>query len=335
MRAALYNGVKNIVLTELKTDFCGDNDILLKNIYASICGSDVSIYNIGLRAKRVAIGGEFGHEMVSEVVEVGKNVKDILIGDRVYPYPRPAKGDPKRIGCVGGFSENVLIPNAQLNKQVFKVSDKISSKAACLIEPFTVATRGARRAQPKPDETAIVFGAGGIGTAAAIALKYFGCKQVMVVDVSDLRLEIAKKLGFEICNFRKEDLKAKATEIFGEARAISGPTANVDIYIDAVGVTEIIETFMAMAKIESRLVIIGAHSELATINLLLLSHSRNSLIGSGGYEAEDVIDVMAMMESGNWHIESIITHEFPWEQLVNAFETASDVNKALKVIIRY
>ena len=63
--------------------------------------------------------------MVSEVVQV---VKDIKIGDRVYPYPRLAKGDPKRAGTTGGFSEYVLIPNAELGKGVYAVPDEISSK---------------------------------------------------------------------------------------------------------------------------------------------------------------------------------------------------------------
>ena len=83
--------------------------------------------------------------MVSEVVEVGRNVKSIHVGDRVYPYPLIAKGNPKRAGTVGGFSEYVLIPNAELGKQVYAIPDEVTSKTACLIEPFTVGCRAARR----------------------------------------------------------------------------------------------------------------------------------------------------------------------------------------------
>ena len=117
MRAALYNGKKSIEMTELTTPEAGENDIVVKNIYASICGTDVAVYEHGPgTGHRITVGSEFGHEMVSEVVQVGKNVKDIKIGDRVYPYPRLAKGDPKRAGTTGGFSEYVLIPNAELGK---------------------------------------------------------------------------------------------------------------------------------------------------------------------------------------------------------------------------
>lgn len=104
MRAAIYNGQKNILLTEMETPKARDNDIVVRNIYANICGTDVAVYLHGPNTgHRVTISGKFGHEMVSEVVQVGKNVKNIRVGDRVYPYPRLAKGEPKRAGTVGGF----------------------------------------------------------------------------------------------------------------------------------------------------------------------------------------------------------------------------------------
>lgn len=210
MKAALYMGQKNIQLTTLPDPVCGEKDIVLKNIYASICGTDVAVYMHGPNTgHRVTVGGEFGHEMVSRVCQVGSKVQDIKVGDRVYPYPRCVKGDTKRAGTVGGFSEYVLAPNVKLNEGVYLVSDKISDKAACLTEPFTVGCRAARRSNPKVSENAIVFGCGTIGIAAAMALKYFGCSKVMISDVSDYRLEIAKKLGFEICNSSRENLKKR------------------------------------------------------------------------------------------------------------------------------
>ena len=76
MKQALYMGQKNIKLQEASIPKCGDNDVLLKNIYAGICGTDVAVFNYGPNTgHRVNVGGEFGHEMVSEVVEVGKNKK--------------------------------------------------------------------------------------------------------------------------------------------------------------------------------------------------------------------------------------------------------------------
>lgn len=336
MKAALYQGKENIELAELETPHPGDDDIVVKNIYASICGTDVAVYSHGPgTGHRITVGGEFGHEMVSRVVEVGKNVKDIKVGDRVYPYPRLAKGDPKRAGTVGGFSEYVLIPDAKWEQQIYAVNDGISDKTASLIEPFTVGCRAARRSEPKKGESAIVFGAGTIGIAAAIALKYFGCEKVMVCDQSDFRLEKAKGLGFEICNNGKEDLKEKAISYFGQAPSISGPTADVDIYIDAAGAPAVLETYQEMGKIECRMVVVAVLAGMRPVNILAMTYAQHALIGSGGYMPEDVRDVMAIMESGKWNIESIITHEFAWKDLKKAIETARDVQHSLNVVIYY
>lgn len=336
MRAAIYNGQKNILLTELDTPVAGDNDIVIRNLYASICGTDVAVYLHGPNTgHKITVGGEFGHEMVSEVVRTGKNVQGIHVGDRVYPYPRLAKGDPRRAGTVGGFSEYVLIPNAKCNEQVYLVPDQISSRTACLIEPFTVGFRAARRSGPKSGEHAIVFGAGTIGIAAAIGLKYFGCDKVMLCDSSDFRLEKAKALGFGICNNSREDLKAAAMEYFGSALSRYGPTGDVDIYIDAAGAQSVLETYQAIGKIESRMVVVAVAAGKRPIDILEMTYSQHALIGSGGYLPEDVQDVMAVMASGTWDIESIITNEYPWEQLPQAIEKASHVEEALNVIIRY
>lgn len=90
-------------------------------------------------------------------------------------------------------------------------------REACLIGPFTVGFRAARCAEPKPGENAIVFGAGTIGIAAAIRLKYFGCKEVMICDHSDFQLDKATHLGFATCNNSREGLKKAAMAVFGTA----------------------------------------------------------------------------------------------------------------------
>ncbi|MGN0415403.1 MAG: zinc-binding dehydrogenase [Agathobacter sp.] len=253
----------------------------------------------------------------------------------MYPYPRLAKGDPKRAGTVGGFSEYVLIPNARLNEQVYPVSDSISSKAASLIEPFTVGCRAARRSMPRQGEKEIVFGAGTIGIAAAIALKYFGCAKIMICDHSDFRLKKAMNLGFAVCNNGKEDLKGKAVEYFGEAPSLNGATADVDIYIDAAGAESILDIYRDMGKIESRMVVVAVFAGKRPVDILSMTFAQHALIGSGGYMPEDMRDVMKIMESGRWNIESIITHEYPWEELPQAIEKAAQVNEALNVVIHY
>lgn len=90
-----------------------------------------------------------------------------------------------------------------------------------------------------------------------------------------------------------------------------------------------------MGKIESRIVVVAVRAGKRPVDILSMTYAQYALIGSGGYFPEDVRDVMTIMESGRWKIESIITHEYPWEELPQAIEKASQVNEALNVVIRY
>lgn len=157
----------------------------------------------------------------------------------------------------------------------------------------------------------------------------------MICDHSDFRLEKAKNLGFAVFNNGREDLKARAAEYFGTAPSRFGPTADADIYIDAAGAASILELYQSMGKIESRMVIVAVLAGMRPVDILGMTYSQHALIGSGGYFPEDVADVMAIMAGGKWDIASIITHEYPWEQLPEAIEQASRVDEALNVVIRY
>ena len=336
MKAAIYRGKESIELSALPTPVTGDDDVVIQNLYASICGTDVAVYRHGPgTGHRITVGDEFGHEAISRVAQVGKNVKDFVVGDVVYPYPLLARGDTRRAGTLGAFSECILVPNAQLNRKLYKLDPRIPVRMGCLIEPFTVGCRAARRSGPKAGEKAIVFGAGTIGIAAAIALQHFGCGKVLVCDHSDFRLGRAEKLGFEICNTARIDLAAQAAAIFGTAPSLSGSTADADIYIDAAGAPDILPAWQRMGKIGSRMVVVAVSAGLKNVDVLHMTYAQQALIGSGGYMPEDVNTVMEIMACGKWDIESIITHEFPWEQLPQAIEQAGKVDEALNVIIRY
>ena len=266
MKAAIYMGKEDIEIREIPTPECGDDDVLIKNIYSSICGTDVAVYLHGPNTgHRITTGGEFGHETVSRVAAIGKNVTDFTVGERVYPYPRCAKNDTKRAGTIGGFSEYILVPQAKRNHSLYPVPQEIPDRMACLIEPFTVGCRAARRGQPQAGESAVVFGAGTIGLAAAVSLKYFGMDRVMVCDRSDFRLAAAKRLGFAVCNNDRDDFAAAAVEYFGTALSLTGNTTDIDCFLDAAGAGSILELFMSLGKIGSRFVSVAVNNALRSL----------------------------------------------------------------------
>ena len=340
MKAGIYLGQKNIEIKNIDIPQVGDNDVLIKNIYSGICGTDVAVFMYGENTgHKITVGGEFGHETISKVVKLGKNVTDFSIGERVYPYPRFAKGDTRRAGTIGGFSEYILIPNVKRNHSLYSVDKNISDKLACLIEPFTVGCRAARRAvkssTTNTTDSAIVFGCGTIGIATAVALKHFGVERVMVCDKSDFRLKLVSNLGFTVCNTSAENFNDNTHSYFGTAPSLSGSTANIDCWIDTAGAESIFDNFMKLGKIESRFVSVAVNKALRKLDLLHMTYSQKSIVGSGGYMPEDVLDVQKIMASKKWDLESIITHQFSIDELQLALNTASNVDSAGSVVIKF
>lgn len=335
MKAGIYLGKENVEVREIPTPECGDNDVLIRNVFSSICGTDVAVFRYGPETgHRVTVGDEFGHETVSVVEKVGKNVTDFRVGERVYPYPIYARGDIRRAGTLGGFSEYILCPNPKRNYSLYPIPDEIPDRIACLTEPFTVGGHAAKSAGPVPGDTAVVFGCGTIGIAAAVMLQYKGVKKVMICDLSDFRLSIAAAMGFAVCNTGREDFYSTAKAYFGEAPSLTGAGIDASIWIDAAGAESVLDLFMQHGQIGSRYVIVAVNKAIRQIDMLHLTYSSKSIIGSGGYRPDDVADVMEIMKSGRWDIEKLITDEFPLDSLKEAIRTAGDTEHALNVVIR-
>lgn len=157
----------------------------------------------------------------------------------------------------------------------------------------------------------------------------------MICVLSDFRLAFAAQMGFAVCNVGSESFGEKAADYFGAAPALTGMTADIDIFIDAAGNEGILDLFMQAGKIGSRFVSVGVNNALRKLDLLHLTYAQKSIIGSGGYMPEDVADVLSIMGSGKWNISSIITHEFPLCEIGRAIQTAADTSHALNVVIRF
>lgn len=336
MKAYIYNGIKDIELKELPMPECGDKDIIVKNLCAGICGSDVAAYYHGGDNVFIFKGFEFGHEMVSEVVQVGKDVKGFKQGDRVYPFPSTCKNDPMRSATVGGFSEYLSIINAEEGYNAFHIDESISNKEASLIEPMTVGHHAAIQSRAKANDHVLIFGSGIIGLSAAIALRYLGVKDIMITDLSDYRLALAKKMGFSTCNSSKESLDECVEKELGVIQKQFGGNAyNVDVYIDAAGVKSVIETFETHAKQDARLCVVGVHHEPRAINLQGMMLNQLTICGSLGYDYNDLKEVLEIIKSKQFDLEGIISDEYPHSELEAGIQKSADPNSSVKVVINY
>lgn len=222
-----------------------------------------------------------------------------------------------------------------MGESIYHVEECISDKAAALIEPFTVGCRAARRGLPEKGQKAVVFGAGTIGIAAAVSLKYFGCSQVVICDYSEFRLNKCRELGFTVYNHKSDQELAGLAEILGKSVGVNGAAIDCDIWIDAAGADAVLNAYEQYGKYNSRMVLVAVGTNRREVDILGLTFGQKSITGSGGYTPQDVADVMEIMKSGQWEIETLITHEFSLNELSNAIEQAADVDHALNVMIKF
>ena len=335
-KAAIYRSAGNVEVIEKPYPKCGDDDIIVKNRISGICGSDLSAWRKDGDPHMIWKDHEFGHEMVSEVAEKGKNVKDLEVGDLVFPLWGYAYRDRNRSATVGGFSEYIHIKQHEANVTDMKLDNNVPLKAAALIEPFQVGLRGAKGLGPEPGKTAIVFGAGIIGMSAAIAMKWYGCDKVMVVDISDFRLKQAQSYGLLICNPDKEDLKAKAIEEFGVERNYLGECCGADLYVDCLGIPPAIEYFQMLAKRDAMLAIVGVHHKPVSFDMVALCYCNWKIQGGSSIPLHDGLsEVLKLVKSGEYDITKLISHEYPLDKIADALTMSGNAREAHKVAISY
>src|SRR5256885_7616970 len=135
--------------------------------------------------------------MVGYVYETGKNVTCVEKGTRVFvnPMTRLQTPDPSASVRASAFSQYVLVQDAKIEYNLFILPDALSFEDAVLIEPFSVGTHGKNTPQTKPEDNVAIYGAGAIGLCALSGLIAQGNKKVIVLDIDDNRLEMARKLG--------------------------------------------------------------------------------------------------------------------------------------------
>ncbi|GIO27012.1 galactitol-1-phosphate 5-dehydrogenase [Ornithinibacillus bavariensis] len=183
------------------------NDVIIRVKSVGICGSDTSRYR---KLGPYVEGMTFGHEFAGEVVEIGANVTNVKVGDRVAGCPAFVcdecksckKGEPARceklsvIGAYrpGAYAEYTKLPNTH----VIPLPDNVDFDTAAMVEPSAVVAHGFYRTTIQPGAEVAIMGVGSIGLLAIQWAKIFGAKKVYAIDIDNNKLEIAKKLGADV-----------------------------------------------------------------------------------------------------------------------------------------
>lgn len=335
MLAAKFKGEGKLELEEVPQPVIkNDDDVLISVKAASICGTDVHILEVppGHPANPDTI---LGHEYTGEVVEVGKNVKNLKIGDRVVVDPNIICGycDYCKSGapnyCLnmtslgiyidGGFAEYNVAPE----KSLYKISSSVPGEIAALAEPLSCILNGVNKIKFNLGESILILGAGPIGLYYTLFYSSSGAGKIIVAEVNPYRKEFAKKCGADlVVDPTKQDL----LEVVKEETKIG-----VDIVIDAVG--NQLGNAIKFVKKGGTILLFGMN-ENALPQVKQYDITKNEITVVGTYIARWTFpQAVKILESGSLkNLENLITHRIPLKDIKNGIEIMKK-GEAVKIIV--
>lgn len=333
MKAAVLYGPRDIRVEEVETPRVEAGDVIIKIRACGICGSDLHAYKLGLfpdLGTPVNSGLILGHEFSGEVVELGGQVEGLREGDRVTAL------------SMGGEAEYLKIPSF-LTPAVFYIPSEVSHEEAATNEPLATSLHAVGLASPANEETIVIFGAGIIGLGVLQVIKVRSSARVVVVDLSDKRLAMAKQLGAEVViNAAREDPYQRMLEMTGATKLmfLEQLASGVDTVFDCAGGaveytgTAALQQALLMVRENGKVVLVAVFEKPFEIDHNLIMRKGLSLLGSFGYSMDEFAQALELMRSGKVDRKPLITHEFPLKRAKEAYETQLKAEKAIKVLIK-
>jgi L-iditol 2-dehydrogenase len=300
-----------------------DEQVLIKIKSFGVCGSDIQIYHG--RHKYMTFPVVLGHEIAAEVVEIGKNVKGLEIGDKVTLQPQVVCGEcyPCQIGRFN-VCESLKVLGVHLDGcaceyfaadqwNVHKCPDHMSDDSIALVEPLAVGVGAVKRAGNYKDANVVVVGAGPIGNFTAQAAKALGAAKVMVTDINQKKLDYAKKCGIDYCiNTQDKSLKDVITETFGIRKA--------DIIIDCAATKGSFKSILEAARRSSTIVVSGNFKDPVEFEVPLIQRQEINMVGHMMYVKEDYSDAIKFLAENKINVEGFITQRFNIKDYDKAFK---------------
>ncbi len=307
----------------------GPNDLLIRIRKTAICGTDVHIYNWDEWAQAtIPVPMVVGHEFVGEVAEVGSHVRGFQIGDRVSGEGHITCGHCRNcragrrhlcnytegvgVNRSGAFAEYLCIPAFN----AFKIPDDISDDLASIFDPFGNAVHTALSFD-LVGEDVLITGAGPIGCMAAAICQHVGARHVVVTDVNEYRLELARKMGASMAINVKETTPR-------EAMSALGMTEGYDVGLEMSGNGAAFEGMLEVMNHGGRVAILGIPPANTVIDWNQVIFKGLILKGIYGREMFETWYKMAALLQGGLDLSPMLTHGFP----IDEFQTGFDVMRS-------
>lgn len=323
---------REVAIPEIK-----DNQVKIKIRKIGICGSDIHVYHGKHPFTTYPVTQ--GHEVSGEIVELGKEVKDLRIGQKVTIQPQVVCGKchPCRHGkynlCeelkVMGFQTTGVASQYFVteNSKVTPLPEEMSDDEGAMIEPLAVAVHAVNRAGDVKGLKIAVLGAGPIGNLVAQAAKGMGAESVLITDISDIRLEKAKECGVTYtANTKREDFGEAMLRCFGPDKA--------DVIYDCAGNDITMGQAIKYARKGSTIILVAVYEGMAAVDLAVLNDHELDLNTTMMYRDEDYREAIKLANEKKVLLTPLISRHFAFRDYLKAYQYIDDNRETtMKVII--
>ncbi|MBW4021875.1 MAG: L-idonate 5-dehydrogenase [Proteobacteria bacterium] len=342
MRSVVIHAARDLRIEERAVEPLGPGQVAVRIGAGGICGSDLHYYNDGgFGTVRIREPMILGHEIAGTVAEVASDVAGVKVGDRVAVNPsRPCrhcrfclKGLPNE--CLnmrfygsampmphiqGGFRETLICDATQC-----EVATRAPVTELALAEPFSVVLHALSRAGSLLGERVLVTGCGPIGALVVAAARFHGAAEIIVTDIVDEPLAVARRLGADHAINTARDPKGLAP--------YAAEKGQIGIMVECSGNERALRGGMEVVQPRGTIVQLGLGGDVSLPQNMVVAKEL-SITGSFRFHDEFPLAVQ-LIDSGRVDLTPLLTGTFPMEQATAAFEAANDRRTAMKVQLTF
>jgi 2-desacetyl-2-hydroxyethyl bacteriochlorophyllide A dehydrogenase len=335
MLAAIFNGNKDIVLSDYSLRELNKDELLIKVACCGVCGTDRHIFE-GKAPSEIPV--ILGHEYSGTIVEKNKSVTEFNIGDKVAVNPNIFCGycdyckkgkvnfceNHQALGVTlnGGFAEYSIVPKTQ----VYILPGEYDLSLASFAEPISCCLRGIQQADIKPGDKVVIIGGGSIGLLMVQLVKMSGASNIILVEPDLFKRNTGNELGADyVFSPSDNDLDKKIREL---------PPSQTDVIIECVGKSEAVQLAFNLAGKGSKIVIFGLAPSDHNITLNLQHLFQNELkIVNSFLNPFTFTPAVNLLVSGKINVRKLISDKIDLKNIYNIFHSKTNSSIKQQIII--
>jgi len=341
MRAAMLYGVKDLRVEDVEKPQIGSGEVLVKIKAATTCGTDLKIFQRGYVGKVIKLPTIFGHEWAGDVIEVGESVMWPKRGMRIRagnsaPCLRCKMCQKGKYNLCedmlwlwGAYAEYIRVPARTVRVNTQEIPLHVTYEEAAITEPLACVLHGAEEADIKLGDVVAIVGAGPIGLLHLLVARKLGAGRIIISDLVDERLELARKLGAD------ETVNAGAEDAVEQVKKLTN-SYGADVVIEAIGLPATWEQALKMVCKGGTVLEFGGCPSGTKIEVSteLLHYGEVKVMGAFHATPTHFKKALNLIASGVLNVKPLVTGRMSLSRIREAFEILSSSKTEIKFVIQ-